>query len=73
MVNETIDKYIVEAHKPKFEIGDKVKVKDLKNSEGVITHVRPFDRILNQYKYKVKDKQTGNVKTWNENSLEKIR
>ena len=73
MINDKINKYLNESKKAKFEIGDKVRIKELKRSEGKITKVLSYDSIIKEHKYKVKDDKTGNVKTWNESSLEKIK
>jgi hypothetical protein len=32
-----------------------------------------YDSIIKEHKYKVKDNETGNVKTWNESSLERVK
>lgn len=57
--------------KPKFKIGQEVRISDI-GRVGVVSHVGEFDSHLGQYRYKVRDSD-GDRKTWNENSLTKVK
>ncbi len=57
--------------KPKFKIGNRVRVTDT-SVVGTVTFIGSYDAYIGQYRYKIKDDDArGGQKYWNEDSLVK--
>lgn len=56
---------------PKFKLGDKVRIRDLR-SVGKISFNSGYDDYVGQWRYKVAF-ASGSRTTWNEKSLVKVR